>query len=203
MSGSPRENVGKKDAKALRNASKVPCVLYGGNEQVHFAVDDKEFKNLVYTPNTYTVNLEIGGNKFEAILQDIQYHPVSDKILHADFKQIFADKPVVISVPVKTFGTSPGVLKGGKLVTKFRKLVVKALPAHLPDQIDVSISNLDINDVVKVADLKHDNVTFLDLPSSVVTAVRVTRAVVEETPGAPAAAASSAAAPAAAPAKKK
>ena len=182
ISGSPRENVGKKDAKKHRNEGKVPCVLYGGKEQIHFVAEEVSFKKLVYTPDSFTIKLNLDNKEYNAILQDIQYHPVSDRILHADFLEIFDDKPVVIHIPVKVTGIAEGVLKGGRFIQKLRKLKIKALPVHLPDNVIVDITPLEINDSIKVSDIKKDNVTFLDAPSAVIVGVRVTRVIVEETP---------------------
>ncbi len=175
LSGSLRENVGKKDAKAQRVAGKVPCVIYGGKEQIHFSTDEVNFKPILYSPSSYLINIDVDGKKYMTILQDVQSHPVSDHLLHVDFLEIDEKKPVVISVPIRVSGTSPGVLKGGKLVKKFRKLKVKALVKNLPDEVEISISDLDINQSVKVGDLKMDNVEFLDLKSAVIVTVQVTR----------------------------
>ena len=131
MSGSLRENVGKKDAKKIRKDGGVPCVIYGGKEQVHFFTDTKSFLNVVFTPEVCFIHIDINGTKYETILQDIQYHPVTDNIYHADFMEIDSNKPIIMSVPVKISGTAPGVLKGGKIVQKFRKLKIKALPCLL------------------------------------------------------------------------
>ena len=144
IKGSKRESVGKVSTKALRNAGKVPCVIYGGDQPVHFSAEEKAFKNLVYTPNVYTAAIELDGQTFAAILQDIQFHPVSDKILHVDFYQLHDDKAVTMNIPVKLKGTSPGVLNGGSLRFTNRKLRVKAVPANLPDFIEADISNLKI-----------------------------------------------------------
>ncbi|MFA6924398.1 MAG: 50S ribosomal protein L25/general stress protein Ctc [Bacteroidales bacterium] len=182
ISGSPRENVGKKDAKALRNQGKIPCVLYGGKEQVHFATEEKELKKIVYTPNSYSVDINVGGNKYNAIMQDIQFHPVSDKIIHVDFKEVVPGKALITYLPVRNHGVPKGVLNGGRLIANYRKVKVKALPEHLPDGIDLNIDGLDIGDSIKVSDLKVENVTFLDPKTDLVTGVRVTRLVVEETP---------------------
>jgi large subunit ribosomal protein L25 len=183
MSGSLRENVGKKDAKKNRAEGKVPCVLYGGKEEVHFSVPEKDFGPVIFTPYAHLVNLTINLKEYKTILQDVQYHPVTDHILHVDFMEVLPGKPVVVSVPIRIEGTSEGVLRGGKLVKKFRKLKVKALPEHLPDEIKVSINGLDINGIIKVSDLAVDKVTFLDTPSSVVVTVLPTRAVETEVPG--------------------
>ncbi len=177
VSGSLRENVGKKDARRLRREGMVPCVVYGGKEQVHFITPVVSFKDIVYTPEACLVHLDIEGRQFDAILQDIQFHPVEDNILHADFLEIFPEKEVKIGVPIKLVGNSPGVIKGGRLLLKLRKLRIQALPANLPDQIEVSISKLDIGDSVKVGQLKQKNITFLDSEVAVVVMVKTTRVI--------------------------
>jgi len=183
MSGSLRENVGKKDAKYWRNQSMVPCVLYGGKTQVHFVLDEKAFKKAIFTPNIYQIHLSIDGKKYDTILQDVQYHPVSDHVLHADFLEVFPDKPIVMSVPLKITGNSTGVLKGGKLTKKMRKVKIKSLVADMPDEIPVDITPLDINQSIKVANLKREKLTFLDPESSVIVAVIPTRASESQGPG--------------------
>jgi large subunit ribosomal protein L25 len=197
LSGSLRENVGKKDAKMHRKAFQVPCVMYGGKEQVHFVADEKGLMKIMHTPVAHIFELTVGGHKHSTIVQDVQYHPVTDRMLHVDFMEIIPEKPVTIGIPIKVTGVAPGVLRGGKLVKKMRKLVIKALVQHLPDEIIVSIDGLEIGDSIKVSNMVLENVTFLDAPSSVILGVRTARAVVEEAvPGAEGAAA--AAAPAAA-----
>ncbi len=197
MSGSLRENVGKKDAKMHRKAFQVPCVMYGGKEQVHFVADEKGLMKIMHTPVAHIFELTVGGHKHSTIVQDVQYHPVTDRMLHVDFMEIIPEKPVTIGIPIKVTGVAPGVLRGGKLVKKMRKLVIKALVQHLPDEIIVSIDGLEIGDSIKVSNMVLENVTFLDAPSSVILGVRTARAVVEEAvPGAEGSAA--AAAPAAA-----
>jgi large subunit ribosomal protein L25 len=176
LSGSPRANVGKKDAKASRAAGQVPCVLYGGKTQLHFAADEAAFKPLIFTDTVQTVDLEIGNEKFKAILQDVQYHPISDKILHVDFLEINESKPVIIGIPIQITGTAPGVREGGKLIKKQRKLKVKALLNNLPDTIQVDISSLGIGNSVRIKDLTTPNVTFLDGGNIEVVAVSATRA---------------------------
>ncbi|MBW6491351.1 MAG: 50S ribosomal protein L25 [Lentimicrobium sp.] len=183
LSGSLRGNVGKKDAKALRTAGKVPCVIYGGNKQVHFSVDETSFKPILYTPSSYLIEVDVDGKKHLTILQDLQSHPVSDRILHADFLELSPEKPVIISVPIKITGTSPGVLRGGKLIKKFRKLKIKALIEHLPDEIEVSINNIDLNQSFKISELKLDNVEFLDVKTSIIVSVQSTRNVEPAAPG--------------------
>ena len=143
IKGSQREGVGKVATKGLRNAGKVPCVLYGGEKPLHFSADELAFKELVYTPNAYTTVIELeDGTTYEAVMQDIQFHPVTDSILHVDFYQLFKDKPVTMNIPVRLLGNSPGVRNGGRLLFRKRKLSVKALPDLLPDEITVDISKL-------------------------------------------------------------
>ena len=183
MSGSLRENVGKKDAKKNRASGKIPCVLYGGKDEVHFAVKEKDFGPVIFTPYAHIINLTIEKKEYQTILQDVQYHPVTDKILHVDFLEVLPGKPVVISIPIRIEGVSEGFLRGGRLVKKYRKLKVKALPANLPDEIKVSITGLEINDAIKVSDITLNKVTFLDPPGGIVVTVLPTRAVEAEVPG--------------------
>jgi large subunit ribosomal protein L25 len=182
LSGSLRENVGKKDAKKHRKEGNVPCVMYGGKEQIHFVASDKAFRKLIFTPEVCIVNLDIAGKTYNTVIQDVQYHPVTDTLLHIDFLEIQPEKPVNIGVPVKVIGTAPGVLKGGKLILKTRKLKIQALMQNLPDEITVSIDPLDIGDSVKVKDLAVENITFMDSPNTIIIGVRTARVLVEETP---------------------
>lgn len=176
IKGSERESVGKVATKALRNAGAVPCVLYGGDQPVHFSAEDKAFKNLVYTPNAHTVVIELEGKSYNAVLQDIQVHPVSDKILHIDFYQLFDNKEVTMEIPVRVVGTSPGVLLGGVLRLNQRKLKVKALPANLPDFIDADISPLEMGNKLYITKLASDKYKFLHPDNTVVCQVRISRA---------------------------
>jgi large subunit ribosomal protein L25 len=205
MSGSLRTSVGKKDAKQLRTQGKVPCVLYGGEKQLSFAVEEKQFKPLVYTPEVHTVELDVNGEKFSAVLKDLQTHPVTDKIIHADFVQIVTGKAVTMSLPVKTSGTAPGVKAGGKLLKKLRRLTVKGTIEKVPESITIDIENLNIGDSILVRDLNIDGLTFLNPSNSTIITCQVTRNVVEDpakTAAAPKAAAAAPKAAAAAPAKK-
>ncbi len=176
MSGSLRESVGKKDAKKLRYEGKVPCVLYGGEKQIQFAMETTEFKDLIFSPEIAYVEINIDGTVYKATLQDVQYHVVTGNILHADFLQIHDDKPIMMSVPVKTKGTSAGVLKGGVLAIKLRTLKVKALPGDMPENIYVDITKLDIGNSTKVNQIETNNFTLLDSPNAVVVTIRMTRA---------------------------
>jgi large subunit ribosomal protein L25 len=176
ISGSSRANVGKKDAKALRVDGLVPCVLYGGDSQIHFSVNETQFKPLLFTPDVHTVDLEIDGKSYKAVLQDIQYHNMNDSVLHADFLQLHDNKPVIIQIPVRTSGNSAGVRAGGKLVTKLRKLKVRAFLKDLPDFINIDITPLEIGQGVKVREISVPGVTLLDAQNVDVVAVTATRA---------------------------
>lgn len=180
LSGSLRENVGKKDAKKHRREGNVPCVLYGGKEQVHFIVNDFEFGKLIFTPEVNLVNLDIEGKTTLAILQDVQYHPVTDKVLHADFLVVADSKPITVGLPIKTAGVAPGVLAGGKLVKKMRKMVVKGLVADVPEIITIDISKMTLGSTIKVKDVAVDGLTFLDVPSAVVISVKTARVIAAE-----------------------
>ena len=176
IEGSERESVGKVATKAVRNAGMVPCVIYGGNNPVHFAAEVKAFKGLVYTPNAHTVVIDLKGKKFNAILQDIQVHPVTDAILHIDFFEIKDDKEIIMEVPVKITGTSPGVLLGGVLNLNQRRLKVKALPKHLPDFVEADISELQMGNKLYVTKLANDNYKLVHPDNTVVCQVKISRA---------------------------
>jgi large subunit ribosomal protein L25 len=179
IKGSQRENVGKVATKALRNAGKVPCVLYGGDKPIHFSADELSFKNLVYTPNVYTATIELdSGEKLNAILQDIQFHPVTDKILHIDFYQLFDDKEVTMNIPVKLLGSAPGVINGGVLRFPNRRLRIRAIPANLPDFINADISELKIGDKIFIRDIINDAYTILHPEDMVIVQVRMARAAI-------------------------
>ena len=176
IKGSKRESVGKVSTKALRNAGKVPCVLYGGDKVLHFSADEISFKHLVYTPNVYTATIELdGGNTFKAILQDIQFHPVSDCILHVDFYQLHDDKEVTMEIPVRLIGAAPGVIAGGNLRFPNRKLKIKAIPENLPDFINADISKLKIGDKLYVTELRNDDFSIMHPDNTVVVQVRMSR----------------------------
>ena len=176
IKGSERESVGKKATKALRNAGKVPCVIYGGDKPLHFAADELSFKDLVYTPNAHTVVVDLeGGKKYDAVMQDIQFHPVTDSILHVDFYQLFKDKEVTMDIPVRLLGNSPGVRNGGRLLFRKRKLAIKALPDNLPDFFDVDISKLKIGGNISVSTLLKDEFTILHPENTVVVQVKAAR----------------------------
>jgi len=176
INGSERESVGKAATRTARNAGMVPCVLYGGDQPVHFTAEEMSFKNLVYTPNVHTVVIDLNGATYNAILQDIQFHPVSDKILHIDFYQLHDDKEITMEVPVKITGTSPGVLGGGVLRLNQRKLKVRALPANLPDYVEANISELEMGNKLYVTKVETNNFKILNPENTVVAQVRISRA---------------------------
>lgn len=176
ISGSPRENVGKRDAKELRYQSLVPAVLYGGATQTHFAVSAADLKPVIYTPDVHFIDIEVAGTKAQAIIQDIQFHPLTEEILHVDFLQLNDKKPVAIEIPIRLTGTSPGVKMGGKLVQKLRKLRVKGLPKDHVDTIDVSIEGLEVGKSVRVGDIKVANLTITNAAEDTIVSVTTSRA---------------------------
>ncbi len=180
ISGSLRENVGKKDAKAQRSKGLIPCVLYGGEQQYQFVVPEKQFQKLLYTPEVRYVELELEGKTRNAIVQDTQFHPITDKLLHVDFLEIIPGKPITIAIPVIVTGTSPGVLRGGKMSKKVRKLNVKGELEHIPEHIMLDVSKLDINDSIKVADIEVENLTIMEKKSKVLLTISLTRTTVTE-----------------------
>ena len=175
IQGTKRESVGKKSTKALRDAELVPCVVYGGAETLNFSAEERAFKGLVYTPEAHTVSIEVDGQTIPAVLQDIQFHPITDKILHADFYQLADDKPVVMEVPVRITGRAKGVVSGGAMRQTYRKLKIKALPANLPDEIVVDVTPLKIGNKLYVGDIKADGFTFMHPDNAVVVAVKMSR----------------------------
>lgn len=179
LNATKRTSLTKQETKKLRDAGMVPCVLYGGTENVHFHAPVLDFRGLVYTPEVFTVNINVDGKTHQAVMQEIQFHPVNDSLMHIDFLEINPGKPVVMHIPVKINGTSEGQRQGGKLITKVRKLKVKAMANHLPDAVDVDITALQIGQSVRVSDLKIDGVEFLDSPNNILVGVRTTRNVVE------------------------
>ena len=180
IKGSKRESVGKKATKALRNAGQVPCVIYGGDQPIHFNAIEIAFRDLVYTPDAHMVEIEVDGTKVRAILQDIQFHPVTDRILHIDFYQIFDDKEVTMTIPVRFIGNSKGVRNGGVLRKNNRKLRIKALPDNLPDFIEADITELKIGNKLYVTALESDNYSFIHPDNTVICQVRTSRVAVAD-----------------------
>lgn len=179
LKGELRKGLGTSSSKALRNEGKVPCALYGTGENVNFAVYQADFKNLVYTPNVYRVKLDIEGKMYNAILQDIQFHPVSEAIIHVDFMTVSDNKEVVMEIPVNIVGNSPGVRGGGKLSIKINKLKVRGLINNLPDFIDVNIDKLEIGQSVKVQDIKVNGFDLLDAQMNAIVSCKTTRALLQ------------------------
>ena len=175
IKGILRENLGKKDAKKLRREDNVPCVIYGDNEPIHFYAEFNEFRKIIYTPSVFLIDIELDGKVIPVIMQDIQWHPVHEQVLHIDFLQIKEDKPIKISVPVVTTGLAVGITAGGKLKNNLRKLKVKALAKDLPDTIEIDITKLKIGQNIKVEDMSIENLEFLDSPSNVIVSVNITR----------------------------
>ena len=181
INGSQRESVGKVSTKALRNAGKVPCVVYGGETPIHFSAPELAFKNLVYTPDVHTVVIALeDGTNINAILQDIQFHPVTDRILHIDFYQIFDDKEITMNIPVRIVGNSRGVRNGGVLRIVNRKLRVKALPANLPDYIEADITEMRIGNKMYVTAIDTEDYTIMHSDNTVICQVRTSRTAVED-----------------------
>lgn len=175
LSGSLRANVGKKDAKAMRNAGLVPCVLYGQGSQTHFTIKDIAIEKLVFNPDVFQIELDIEGKKTNAIIQDLQQDPITDKVLHVDFLELNAKKPVKVALPVRLTGSSRGVLAGGKLMQVFRRLKVIAIPGELPEAIIIDIAKLRIGQSIRVGDLETSGLKFVDAKSAVVVSVKMAR----------------------------
>ena len=175
-----RENVGKSNTRALRNQGNVPCVLYGGEKQVCFYAHENYFRKLVYTPDVFIVELNIDGETKRAIMQDIQFHPVTDKILHIDFLEVFNDKEVTVSIPVILNGLAIGVRNGGNLMFRRRKIITRGLVEHLPDAIEINIEDIKIGQFIYIKDIEVEGCEFLAPASSVVVGVKTSRAAIEE-----------------------
>lgn len=180
LSGSLRENVGKKDAKKLRAQGLVPCIIYGNGREVRFYTEEKSFKTILFTPETYIIDFTIDGQVYRTILQDVQYHPISDEVLHADFLEVTEEKPITVTLPVRTEGTSPGVMRGGKLKVRIPRLKVKGLIKDLPAVVMVNISELNVNQAIRVKDINIENVTPLVAANNIVCDVKAKKSAVTE-----------------------
>lgn len=179
LSGSPRASVGKKDAKAVRNAGGVPCVLYGSGEQTYFSVRDVDIEKIVFSPDVFQVELDIDGTKKKGIIQELQIHPVTDKVLHVDFLELEDGKPVRLGIPITLSGRSKGVLNGGRLQQVFRRLKVRGLPKDIPAAVDIDITNLKIGESRRISDLNVPGVELLDAQDAVVVSVKMARGAVD------------------------
>jgi large subunit ribosomal protein L25 len=180
IKGSFRTELGKKSSREIRKTGSVPCVIYGKEKNLHFQTPELAFKNLIYTPEAHLVALNIDNKLHKAVVKDVQYHPVSDKILHVDFIEVFDDKPVIINVPIKVTGDSAGVIAGGKLNIKKRNLKVKGLPVNLPEFLLIDITELKIHESFKVGDLSYDKIELLDPKRLMVLTIATSRVAQKE-----------------------
>jgi large subunit ribosomal protein L25 len=171
ISAEKRTELGKKSTRELRKANHVPCVMYGGTEVSHFHAHENDFRHLVYTPNAYIVEVDLDGTKHKAVMKELQFHPVTDKLNHIDFVEVFDDKPVTAEIPIMLTGAAIGLKDGGKPRQRRRVLKVRGLIQHLPDTLDIDITNVSIGDVIKVGDLAYDNLEILDPSRSMIYAI--------------------------------
>lgn len=175
LSGSPRANVGKTEAARLRDEAKIPCVLYGGEKQIHFWAHGYELKQILYSPETYKVEITIEQEVFFAIVQESQYHPVSDAILHVDFLEVNDQKPVKLAIPISYTGVAPGVRAGGKFTPMLRKMKVKGLISDMPDSLSVDISKLEMGKSIRVKEQQYAGLTILEAPNNPICSITVPR----------------------------
>jgi large subunit ribosomal protein L25 len=180
IKGFLRTELGKKSSKKTRNEGNVPCVIYGKEKNIHFHAHENSFKNLIYTHNAHIVNLNLEGKEYKVVLQDVQFHPVTDKISHADFIEIFDNKPIVISLPIKVTGDSVGVKAGGKLRIKRRHLKVRGYANDIPESLLIDITEVKIHHSVKVGDLSYDKIELIDPKITTILSVATSRVVQKE-----------------------
>ncbi len=166
-----RTELGKKSTRDLRKADHVPCVMYGGGEVLHFHAHENDFRHIVYTPTAFVVELNLGGEVHKAVMQELQFHPVTDKLYHIDFVEVFDDKPVTVELPITLIGAAIGIKNGGKARQRRRVLKVRGLIANLPDVLEIDITDIDIGEVIKIGDLTYDNLEILDPSRSMIFAV--------------------------------
>lgn len=176
LSGLPREGVGKTDAKTMRKEGRVPGVLYGGEKQIHFSVAEVDLKKIVWSPDVYRIEFECGGTTTSAIIKDIQFHPVTDNVLHIDLLELFDGRPVVMNMPVRPEGTAEGVRNGGRLAVNFRRLALKALPKDMPEAVSLDVTPLKIGDDIRISQVDLPGVTVVGPENAVVVSVKRTRA---------------------------
>lgn len=176
ISGSLRENVGKRDAKELRYEGKVPAVLYGGKDQIHLAITRVDLNEVIYSPEASFVEINVDGKANKVIIKDLQFHPLTDLLIHVDFLQLFDDKEITMEIPVKLAGTSPGVKMGGKLTQKLRSLRVRSLPKNMPQAVEVSISQLEVGSLFRVRDLQKGDYAVTNIPEDTIVSVGMSRA---------------------------
>ncbi len=166
-----RTELGKKSTRDLRKEDHVPCVMYGGTEVIHFHAHENDFRHIVYTPDAYIVVLTINGNEHKAVLQEMQFHPVTDKLSHIDFVEVAEDKPVIVELPIQLLGDATGLKDGGKPRQRRRVLKVRGLMKHLPDTLDIDITDVNVGDVIKIGDLTYDNLEILDPARSMIYSI--------------------------------
>lgn len=183
INGTARTELGKKAAKAIRNSGNVPCVLYGEKkdangqpEAIHFSVSEKEINKLIYTPHIYLVDINIDGEDHKGILKEVQFHPVKDNVLHVDFLEVHAEKPIIMGVPIAPQGLAEGVRAGGRLITMVRKLNVKALYSAIPEKLNIDVTALQLGKSIKVGDLHFENLELVTPKEVIVCTVKMTRA---------------------------
>ena len=176
LKASLRKETGKKSSKAIREQESIPCVLYGGKENLHFSAVESEIHQLIYTPKVFIINIDIDGNNHNAIIKELQFHPVTDKLLHADFFEISDEKPVIVEIPVRLIGSSIGAREGGKLMIDKRKVKVKGLPKDIPAEIEININELGIGKSIRAGEIQTDNYSIVMAKETPVVSVRTTRA---------------------------
>lgn len=175
IKGTTRKNLGKKSANRIRSEGNVPCVMYGGEKVIHFYAPELNFNKIIFTPNAYLLKIDVDGKTYDALLQDMQFHPITDRIIHIDFKEFHFGEEVITMLPVRIIGESVGIKAGGKLRQRRRQLKVKGLPKDLPDSLEIDITDLDIGDSIKIGDLSFGGLTLLDTPRAMVVAVASSR----------------------------
>ena len=177
INGTPRSGTGKKDAKQARREGMVPCVIYGGGDVVHFNTTPKEVKGIVYTPDFKEVVITVEGKAHKCILKDLQFHPLTDELLHMDFLKLVPGNPVKVNIPVRCTGTSPGVMGGGKLAQKLRTVKVKTTPEKLVGELTVDISELNLGQSVRVRDIElGEGMEMMTTPGIPIATVETPRA---------------------------
>ncbi|MCY7409193.1 MAG: 50S ribosomal protein L25/general stress protein Ctc [Chitinophagales bacterium] len=181
IEGNVRSNVGKKETNTLRKQGNVPCSIYGGKENVNFYSAVNAFKELVYTPEFYTATIKVDGNDYNCVMQDIQFHPISDEILHIDFRELHPDKKIILEIPVSLEGVAPGTKEGGRVNQRMKKVKVRLLPKDLVEHITVNIGHLTLGKAVRISEMKVDGIEFLNAPHIPIVNVMVPRVVKEET----------------------
>ncbi|PCJ23533.1 MAG: 50S ribosomal protein L25/general stress protein Ctc [Flavobacteriales bacterium] len=180
ISGNKREERGSAKSNLLRKEEKVPCVIYGGKENIHFTINEVKFDKIINTPEVYFIDLDVDGAKFKSIIKEIQFHPVTDRVLHIDFLEVFEDKALTVKIPVKITGRSIGIANGGTLRTAKKVLRINGLPSAIPENIEVDITELKIGQSIKVGEIDYPGLTFLGADNAVVVAVKMSRAVIED-----------------------